>query len=104
MKEIVIKLSDVMYERLIESKGMSVCAFMSFAEAVKNGTPLPKRHGRLIDADSLLEQGSCPNDCNGTTTCAESYEHLHCPIRVFDIESINDTPTIIEADKGEDVI
>ncbi len=67
--------------------------------AILNGTPLPKGHGRLIDADRLLEYGACPNDCNGTTTCMESYEHLHCPIRVFDIESINDAPTIIEADK-----
>jgi hypothetical protein len=49
---------------------------------------------RLIDADKLLEYGACPNDCNGTTTCAEDCEHLHCPVRVFDIESINDTPTV----------
>jgi len=49
---------------------------------------------RLIDADKLLEYGACPNDCNGTTTCAENYEHLHCPVRVFDIESINDAPTV----------
>lgn len=26
-----------------------------FAEAVLNGTPLPKGHGRLIDADDLLD-------------------------------------------------
>jgi hypothetical protein len=64
---------------------------------------------RLIDADKLLEYGACPNDCNGTTACAEDYEHLHCPVRVFDIESINDTPTVkaIPKDKikqvGEDI-
>jgi len=70
-------------------------------DAVKNGVILPKGHGRLIDANSLLNYGSCPNSCSGTVTCAEDYEHLHCPIRVFDIESINDTPTIIKADKAE---
>ena len=68
-------------------------------EAIEKGVLLPKGHGRLIDADELLEYGACPNDCNGITTCMKSYEHLHCPIRVFDIESINDAPTIIEADK-----
>ena len=61
---------------------------------------------RLIDADKLLEYGACPNDCNGTTTCAEDYEHLHCPVRVFDIESINDAPTVkaIPLDKVKQAI
>ena len=49
---------------------------------------------RLIDTDELLKYGACPNDCKGTATCTSDHEHLHCPIRVFDIESINDCPTV----------
>jgi hypothetical protein len=102
--ELVIKLDEEYIKRIdklrfliggIEDRSLQI----NVINAIKNGTPLPKGHGRLIDADRLLEYGACPNDCNGTTTCMESYKHLHCPIRVFDIESINDTPTIIEADK-----
>ena len=42
------------------------------SNAIYNGTPLPKGHGRLIDADELLDN-----------TC------------------LDEIPTIIEADKGE---
>lgn len=35
--------------------------------AVKNGTPLPKGHGRLIDADALMKY--CQNDINKTVDC-----------------------------------
>ena len=98
--QIVIDIPKNTYDRIAE--GGAKCHFiykLDLMRAILKGTPLPKGHGRLIDADSLLDYGSCPNSCDGTTTCMESYEHLHCPIRVFDIESINDAPTIIEADK-----
>lgn len=97
--ELVVKIPEEMYKKLL-NKGAIIC-LSGYEGIIANGTPLPKGHGRLIDADRLLEYGACPNDCNGTTTCMESYEHLHCPIRVFDIESINDADTIIEADKVE---
>ena len=103
MKEIVIKIDDTIYNRIVNmNEFLYYGTFGYLLKAIKNGTELLKGHGRLIDADMLLQYGACPNDCNGTTTCVESYEHFHCPIRVFDIESINDTPTIIEADKEEE--
>lgn len=45
---------------------------------IANGTPLPKGHGRLIDADVLVDG------------MEDDYEFC---------EAINATPTIIEADK-----
>lgn len=45
-----------------------------------NGTPLPKRHGRLIDADVLVDG------------MEDDYEFC---------EAVNATPTIIEADMEE---
>ena len=49
-------------------------------KAIHNGTPLPKGHGRLIDADVLVD--GMEND----------YEFC---------EAVNATPTIIEADGGD---
>ncbi len=45
---------------------------------IKNGTPLPKGHGRLIDADVLADGFE------------DNYEFC---------EEVNATPTVIEADK-----
>lgn len=46
---------------------------------IKHGTPLPKGHGRLIDADAIDLRWSDPE------------------VR----ETLDEAPTIIEADKGE---
>ena len=48
--------------------------------AVNNGTPLPKEHGRLIDADVLVDG------------MEDNYEFC---------EAVNATPTIIKAERGE---
>ena len=54
-------------------------------EIIKNGTPLPKGHGRLIDADDFIENEEC---------CGY--------IEDMDIDTFNlITPTSIEADKAE---
>lgn len=57
---------------------------------IANGTPLPKGHGRLIDADKLIN-GFELSDLEG-----DSIDNLNnvCSI-------INSYPTIIEADKEE---
>ncbi len=58
--------------------------------AIRTGTPLPKGHGRLIDADAL----------DITTVITDDYSGNE----VLDVvlqEDINDAPTIIEADESE---
>lgn len=57
-------------------------------KAIGNGTPLPKGHGRLIDADELKKTIQ-ENDVLNMTGFN---------VRLCDI---NSTPTIIEADKAE---
>lgn len=58
----------------------ALCAY------VANGIPLPKGHGRLIDADDI----------------ALIDEQFYVPSDYYVAESaINDAPTIIEADKEE---
>jgi len=59
--------------------------------AVKNGTPLPKGHGRLIDADEIIH---LINEIEAEDREEELY-HL------FLKTVLTDAPTIIEADKAE---
>ena len=71
---------------------------LNIVESIKNGIPLPKGHGRLIDADELR-----------LDIIAHKYSNNFCTEHNID-QSINvgmlnilitDAPTIIEADKGE---
>lgn len=50
------------------------------------GTPLPKHHGRLVDADAFIERTERIYKLTGYVLMADDVEH---------------EPTIIEADKGE---
>ena len=61
---------------------------------IANGIPLPKGHGRLIDADTL--EYTCNSDeCRTIKGCN------HCQYSIITEEEIDNAPTIIEADKGE---
>ena len=63
------------------------------ALAVRNGIPLPKGHGRLIDADKAVrEENSKLVNFETTNTRDRSYCRYARMI-------LNDAPTIIEADK-----
>lgn len=69
--KIVIDIPEEMYQNVLNG---TYCG--TLYEKLKNGTPLPKGHGRLIDADEL-----------------ESRMKIgYCIVR--------DAPTIIEADKA----
>lgn len=57
-------------------------------KALKNGTPLPKGHGRLIDADKLEPRDISP-------------EAWYSPMWGFELVDIEDAPTILKADKAE---
>ena len=57
----------------------------SLGEAVRDGTPLPKGHGRLIDADDLIQEFSVVSSR---------------PIK-SQLYILKEAPTIIEADKSE---
>ena len=59
-------------------------------KAIKNGTPLPKSHGRLIDADEL-QRRYCDDNC-GQRKCVDAMDRC-----VF-IDAVLESHTIIEAD------
>ena len=86
--QIVIDIPEVFYEALkktdeIVSGQRSGKTLMSVIyNAVANGTPLPKGHGRLIDADELKTAFPCGESVR--TECVRA--------------TIDYAPTIIEAD------
>lgn len=81
--ELVIKIPEEEYDLIVNDEA---CGLNILTRAIANGTPLPKRHGDLIDRNDLLEYTDI-NICAYTPT-----------INRYDIIT---TPTIIEADKGE---
>lgn len=66
-------------------------------EAFLNGTPLPKGHGRLIDASKLKVELECGIRAGN---CEEGYEkYLHINSMDDCVDAVEYAPTIIEADK-----
>jgi len=78
--EVVIKIPKVFYEALKQTDIMvsgqrSGKTLMSVIyNAVANGVPLPKGHGRLVDADSILEDpfGNTYKDLDIAETIVEA--------------------------------
>lgn len=79
--ELVIKIPEETYEYWKNHSYEYV-----LAEAIKNGTPLPKGHGRLIDASNLMTV----TDYDGENE--KTY---------ITYDEIENAPTTIEADKGD---
>lgn len=90
--KIVIDIPEEEYERMKEQSMFGKVDV--WRQAIQNGTPLPKGHGRLIDADELktlsyevLVDTDNPNRADGLSACNGIVE-----------DDIDIAPTIIEAD------
>lgn len=79
--QIVIDIDENLYTRLFDNGGTDAVDMLNACVAIRKGKPLPKGHGRLIDADMLWD---LYHD-NG-------YDFY---------EALDDVQTIIEADKAE---
>ena len=83
--ELVIKIPKELYESYKGRPPMLGDAGMDMiAQAIANGTPITKKHGRLIDADALV------------ATLGISDRDIYCKAVIEE-----DAPTIIEVDKAE---
>ena len=83
--KLVIDIDENLYTRLFDNGVDNYDDAVDMAKAIRKGTLLPDNHGRLIDADAL-------------------YNSLTFPTNQFRIaykETLDDAPTIIEADKAE---
>lgn len=87
---IVIDIPEKLYEYAKANLIDSVDETFAIG-AIADGTPLPKGHGRLIEADKLkLTQHDIHVE-------AINYRH-----RCISIENIDEAPTIVEADRGKE--
>lgn len=77
--KLIIDIDEEIYQMICNTGTYGNYRFNS-AKAIKEGTPLPKGHGRLIDADKL-----------------RPYEYI--TKNYIHIDELDNAPTIIEADK-----
>ena len=73
--QIVIDIPDKVYE-MVMNTGTYGCYHFISTKAIREGVPLPEEHGRVIDADVLVDG------------MEDNYEFC---------EAVNATPTIIPA-------
>ena len=101
--QIVINIPDYDYSQIKEyyEKNDTVEATYSY---IYHGTPLPKGHGRLIDADNVIplalkEKTLVLKDTNLIAISSREFviDYLLRDVRDY----INNMPTIIEADEKE---
>lgn len=86
--KLIIDIPDILMKYIVNGKDLSEEQNDEMALAIANGTPLPKGHGRLIDADAL--------DLEKEVSMADDWKTAH------EIANcVKYAPTIIEADKVE---
>ena len=87
--QIVIDIPEQMY---LNAKSGTLCGADILVIAIKNGTPLPKGHGKLFDVNDLLDRiGLEDNDENREENVGA----------IITLEDFDFTTAIIEADKEE---
>lgn len=98
MMDMIIKISEKDYNDILNGETKASSLNYTIFHAIKNGTPLPKGHGKLIDVKDLR-----------LDIIAHKYSNSFCEEHNID-QSINvgmlnillaDAPTIIEADNKQ---
>lgn len=84
--ELVVKIPEEKYNQIINSYQGTTVRPKDYEIAIINGTPLPKGHGRLIDADKIQFENA-------------EFDTYGDYSRAFD--AIDQADTIIEANKTE---
>lgn len=92
--ELIIKIPEEAYKLLKNDKGVDWLGAEHILNAVANGTPLPKGHGKLIDADAI-----CKDIISALGIRDENYL-LEAEKAVY--KRIKNAQTIIEADQEAD--
>ena len=96
--ELIIKIPEEEYRNicLMSKDGIG----MALYDWVANGTPLPKGHGRLVDAD-VFEKRLMDARSYYIGEKADDFDLRFAAGLKSAAERLVDAPTIIEADKGE---
>lgn len=75
--ELIIRISEEDYERIKNSDDMNF-------NVIKNGIPLPKQHGDLIDRSKLLVELECGIRAGNYEEGYEKYPHINDMDDCFD--------------------
>lgn len=95
--QIVIKMPDKTYEKIMSNE----YDYGDMNVIIQNGTPLPKGHGRLIDASRLFKKLFINQ--NGSIVPDRDVDNFEVRYGVhFMKTAIHEAQTVIEADKGDD--
>ena len=92
--KLVIEIDEKYYEST-KSDDLVEGTIMASLHAIRNGTPLPKGHGDLKDADYIINHICESKDCYKENCKGKQF--MRCP----DIMWVADAPTIIESDKED---
>ena len=93
--KLIIDIPNWLYADMKEYKHPDV-----LDKAILNGVPLPKGHGRLIDADDLMKLYGFENATKYGNKTAEQQTYSYDTMMMYEIrDMIDDAPTIIPADK-----
>ena len=85
--QIIIDISEEVLNSIKTFKGKFICENgYDLIQGIKNGTPLPPKHGDLIDRNDLLADSYCIDDWSGNE------------VNIVDVMTIKNADTIIEAD------
>ena len=93
--ELIIKIDDNLYTRLFDNGVDNYDDAVDMAKAIRKGTPLPRGHGRLIDANAVESEMN------------EQFAYITSPlldrVQVGQFyQLLYGAPTIIEADEVEE--
>lgn len=91
--QIVIDIDENIFTRLFDNGTDVNDDLFAIAKSIRNGTPLPKGHGRLKDIDAFIAKVQADRQ-------HAIYTRSWTADDVLDTLSGSYTPTIIEADKG----
>lgn len=89
--QIVIKISEKAYNALTHTEFDANLVVDEMRKSIVNGIPLPKGHGRLIDADAFLSKVKADREHS-------AYARSWTADDVLNVLNNSYAPTIIEAD------
>lgn len=101
--KIIIDIPEKMYKDYVSvnlGRGNGKTIVYNLLKAIKHGTPLPKNHGRLIDAEKIANDINALKD--NWNRYRNEYESGRYESYDYAVDTIEDAPTIIEADKEGD--
>lgn len=97
--KIIIDIPDISYRWVKNVMNRPEAVFYDeIYQAVNNGTPLPKGHGRLIDKDHMIARLEAASKFYGGENADAFDERFSYGLKEAAIK-VAEEPTIIEADK-----